>query len=163
ERPPPFDEAGEAIADQLGPHRVEDTEVAARYHYRVAANWKTLVENNRECYHCRPNHPEFCLSNFELGGNGDSRTDPVYEREFARQRARWSELGLSDRQVSFPGGDFYRVARLPLRGGFETESTSGKLVAPLLGTLTQPHVGSVRVVTLPNSWSHVNADYVVTT
>ncbi|MBV9846568.1 MAG: aromatic ring-hydroxylating dioxygenase subunit alpha, partial [Kutzneria sp.] len=163
DQPPPFDEAGRAIADQIDPHEVDNTEVAARYHYRVAANWKTLVENNRECYHCRPNHPEFCLSNFELGVNGDSRTDPTYEKEITRQRARWRELGLSDKQVSFPDGGFHRVARLPLRDGFETESMSGKLVAPLLGRITQPHVGSVRVVTLPNSWSHVNADYVVTT
>lgn len=163
ETPPLFDGARDAIDDQLAPHQVDQTDVVARYHYRLSANWKTLVENNRECYHCRPNHPEFCLSNFELGVNGDSRTNPVYESELARQRADWRAQGLSDRQVSFPGGSFYRVARLPLRDEFETESVSGKLVAPLLGTLTRPHAGSVRVVTLPNSWSHVNADYVVTT
>ncbi|MDQ3402351.1 MAG: aromatic ring-hydroxylating dioxygenase subunit alpha [Actinomycetota bacterium] len=163
EEPPPFDRAHDDIDDQLRPHQVENTDVIARYHYRVSANWKTLVENNRECYHCRPNHPEFCLSNFELGVNGDSRTNPVYAEEFARQRADWREQGLSDKQVSFPDGGFHRVARLPLRDGFETESMSGKLVAPLLGTLSRPGVGSVRVITLPNSWSHVNADYVVTT
>lgn len=163
EQAPPFEGAAAAIADQLGPHEIDETEVIARFRYRVAANWKTLVENNRECYHCRPNHPEFCLSNYELGVNGDGRVDPGYEEEFARQRAEWREQGLSEKQVSFPGGDFYRVARLPLRDGFETESLTGRLVAPLLGRLTRPRAGSVRVVTLPNSWSHVNADYAVTT
>ncbi|OZM74979.1 hypothetical protein CFN78_01950 [Amycolatopsis antarctica] len=163
EQAPPFDAAHEAIEDQLRPHQPERTDVAARFHYRVAANWKTLVENNRECYHCSPNHPEFCLSNFELGVNGDSRTNAEYENALAAQRPRWLEQGLSDRQVSFPDGGFHRVARLPLRDDFETESMSGKLLAPLLGDLTRPHAGSVRVVTLPNSWTHVNADYVVTT
>jgi Rieske 2Fe-2S family protein len=121
------------------------------------------VENNRECYHCRGNHPEFCLSNYELGTAGDLRTNPEYDRLTQEQAARWAALGLSPRQVNFPDGDFFRVARLPLRPGFVTESMSGRRVAPRLGILPTDDVGSVRLIFLPGAWLHVNCDYVVTT
>jgi phenylpropionate dioxygenase-like ring-hydroxylating dioxygenase large terminal subunit len=34
--------------------------LAFRDSYVVQANWKTVVENNVECYHCALNHPELC-------------------------------------------------------------------------------------------------------
>lgn len=165
--PPPFDGAASAIKQHVSPYEIERTQEVARYHYRVAANWKILVENNRECYHCRPNHPEFCLSNFDLGMNGDRRTNASYDTQVSVQRERWHEQGLPSHAFDFPDGSFYRVARLPLRDRFETESMSGRLVAPPLGQLASTsgggmYAGSVRIVTLPNSWNHVNADYVVT-
>jgi Rieske 2Fe-2S family protein len=35
-----------------------DLRAASRIVYRVAANWKAIVENFNECYHCGPVHPE---------------------------------------------------------------------------------------------------------
>ncbi|MDT5363983.1 MAG: glycine betaine catabolism [Mycobacterium sp.] len=163
ENPPPIEPACDAITAQVARYRPEATQIVSAHHYEVAANWKVLVENNRECYHCSPNHPEFCLSNYELGMSGDSRTNKRYEAVAAQQRSRWEEQGFPVDDVSFPDGDFFRVARLPLKDGFLTESMSGRLVGPLLGDLTSPDVGSVRIVTLPNSWIHVNADYVMAT
>jgi Rieske 2Fe-2S family protein len=163
EDPPPFDELAAAVDAHLAAYRTDRTQVVARHHYRVRANWKVLVDNNRECYHCSANHQSFCLSNFELGMAGDTRSNSRYEAAVADQRARWVERGLPTEDVSFPDGSFLRVARLPLRDGFLTETVTGGLAAPLLGDLTDAHVGSVRLITLPNSWSHVNADYVMTT
>ena len=34
--------------------------LGARHDYEVAANWKLVVENYLECYHCAPIHPELC-------------------------------------------------------------------------------------------------------
>ncbi|CAN5500594.1 aromatic ring-hydroxylating dioxygenase subunit alpha [soil metagenome] len=161
--PPPFDPAVEAIGPQLRPHGLDDAKVAARFSYDVRANWKLLVENNRECYHCRGGHPEFCLSNFDLGMNGDPRVSASYAATLRREYDRWRALGLSPAEVSFPGGSFYRVVRLPLKDGFLTESLDGRPVAPLLGDLPTAGTGSLRVITLPNSWSHANCDYAVTT
>jgi glycine betaine catabolism A len=161
--PPSLAAAREAITPQLAPHQLEQTQVAHRASYTVAANWKVLVENNRECYHCRGNHPEFCLSNYELGSSGDRRSTPEYERETRRQEALWTAAGLAPRPVSFPGGDFFRVARLPLRPGFVTESMSGRRVAPRLGRLPSDEAGSVRLIFLPGTWIHVNCDYAMTT
>lgn len=70
---------------------------------------------------------------------------------------------MSPIDVSFDAGGWFRVARLPLRDGYLTESLSGKLVAPVLGALDGADVGSLRVISLPNSWSHANADYAMTT
>ena len=40
--------------------------------YRVAANWKVILENYNECYHCGPVHPELCdlVPAFRGGGAG---------------------------------------------------------------------------------------------
>jgi len=160
---PPFEDALQAVEPQLRLHELDNTRVAVRQHFRVSANWKIVVENNRECYHCRRNHPEFCLSNYDLGIAGDLRTNRAYDATVAEHHRRWVEQGLAPREVSFEGHGWFRVARMPLRDGFLTESLSGDLVAPLLGRLPSADVGSLRFITLPNSWIHVNADYAMTT
>lgn len=161
---PTFDDALAAVEPQLAPHGLERTKVAARCHYTVAANWKMLVENNRECYHCRVNHPEFCQSNYDVGGSGDTRRSTGYDATLAEHQGRWRKQGLAPVDVSFEGPDgWFRVARLPLKDGYLTESLSGRLVAPVLGDLASTDVGSLRLITLPNSWSHANADYAMTT
>ena len=163
ESTPDFDHFYEAIEPQLKPHGLEKSKVVIRHHYEVKANWKTLIENNRECYHCRVSHPEFCMSNYDLGLPGDLRSDAGYDSLLDNEYERWRELGLSPREVSFPGGYPYRVSRLPLKEGFVTESLDGMQVAPLMGDLTDPRVGSLRLITLPNFWGHANCDYAMTT
>ncbi len=37
--------------------RVDELLRVARIERKVAANWKTVVDNNHECYHCALNHP----------------------------------------------------------------------------------------------------------
>jgi Rieske 2Fe-2S family protein len=163
ESTPDFDSFFGDIEPQLGPHGLEGAKVAVRHSYRVRANWKTLVENNRECYHCRVSHPEFCMSNYDLGLPGDTRGDDGFDATLGRDYERWRDLGLAPEDVSFPSGLPYRVSRLPLKEGFLTESLDGHLVAPLLGALTHPETGSLRVITLPNFWAHANCDYAMTT
>jgi len=41
-------------------HRPEQLILGATHHYEVAANWKIVVENYHECYHCTSIHPELC-------------------------------------------------------------------------------------------------------
>jgi Rieske 2Fe-2S family protein len=160
---PDFDSFFEGIACQLAPHGLEGAKMAVRHSYRVRANWKTLVENNRECYHCRVSHPEFCMSNYDLGLPGDTRSDAGFDATLEREYERWRELGLAPEEISFPEGSPYRVSRLPLKEGFLTESLDGGLVAPLMGDLKNPTTGSLRVITLPNFWAHANCDYAMTT
>ena len=152
-----------AAESRLVPHGLADARIVARDSYRVAANWKTLVENNRECYHCRGSHPEFSLSNFEQGTHGDVRANPRYDEALTLARARWAARGLDPDDVSFPDDAWFRLARLPLKEGFATETLDGRLVAPTMGVLPDAEVGSLRVVGLPNLWAHANADYAMTT
>jgi Rieske 2Fe-2S family protein len=159
---PDFDPPAAAITAQLGPHELARASVVHRAHYRVQANWKTLVENNRECYHCRGSHPEFLQANFEFGTHGDPRRSAQYEHALAQAYQRWTADGLSPAEVNFPGGSWYRIARLPLRAGFRTESMDGAAVAPPMGQVGD-HPGSLRLITLPTMWAHANLDYAVTT
>lgn len=163
ESAPEFELFAAALSPQLAPHGLGGAKVAVRHRYEVAANWKVLVENNRECYHCRVSHPEFCASNYDLGLPGDPRADREYEETLRHGYARWREMGLAPADVSFPGGAPYRVSRLPLKDGYHTESLDGSLTAPLMGDLSSPEVGSLRLIALPNLWAHANCDYAMTT
>jgi glycine betaine catabolism A len=160
---PDFDRVFEAIEPQLRPHGLEGAKVVARDCYEVRANWKVLVENNRECYHCRVSHPEFCMSNYDLGLPGDTRGDAGHDATLEREYGRWRALGLAPEEISFPDGSPHRVSRLPLKEGFVTESLDGRPVAPLMGGLTDARTGSLRIITLPNFWAHANSDYAMTT
>ena len=65
EQPPSFErEVVGACTERLGdPEAIEryglpELEVGRRIRYEVRANWKLIVENFMECYHCAPIHPE---------------------------------------------------------------------------------------------------------
>ncbi|MEY8839615.1 Rieske 2Fe-2S domain-containing protein, partial [Cribrihabitans sp. XS_ASV171] len=59
ENPPDFAPARAALESCLAPFDLARTKIAHRARYPVAANWKLLVENYNECYHCAPAHPEY--------------------------------------------------------------------------------------------------------
>jgi Rieske 2Fe-2S family protein len=68
------------LADQLGgaPERVQryplsQLRLARRITYDVAANWKVILENYNECYHCGTVHPELCkvVPAFKQKGGAD--------------------------------------------------------------------------------------------
>jgi phenylpropionate dioxygenase-like ring-hydroxylating dioxygenase large terminal subunit len=65
EDPPPLaDYVGAQLTDRLGDaerlsaYRIGTLRVARTIAYDVQANWKVIVENFMECYHCAPMHPE---------------------------------------------------------------------------------------------------------
>lgn len=58
---------GATLAAQLGPsaqrvgrYPLADLKIARSLRYEVEANWKVLLENYNECYHCAGVHPELC-------------------------------------------------------------------------------------------------------
>lgn len=66
-RTDPEDRPTRSLGSQLGgvPERLRRYPLAAlrtarRVKYEVGANWKVIVENYNECYHCGPVHPELC-------------------------------------------------------------------------------------------------------
>jgi Rieske 2Fe-2S family protein len=82
----PFAEHLGALAGLVAPYAPRDLRVADRHEYLVRANWKVIVENYHECYHCPHIHPELCKvspptsgDNYDLpgawvGGAMDLRT-----------------------------------------------------------------------------------------
>ena len=67
--PPLADQLGNAgmVVDGYDPERLV---LGARHGYEVAANWKVIVENYLECYHCAPIHPELCQVTPPESGTG---------------------------------------------------------------------------------------------
>jgi Rieske 2Fe-2S family protein len=128
--PPPLTPALEVLAADMVPARPERLREAFRESYDVEANWKVLLENYLECYHCRGQHPELCSSMAldamysttagwtgpYLGGSTPLKPDHV-------------TMSLDGRLVSTPLGDYADLDELPdgLGGGF--------VVVPLLTRL----------------------------
>src|SRR5437867_11445392 len=57
--PPEFEQASQLISSFAGPQGFPRAKVAKAVDYLVKANWKLIWENNRECYHCNVNHPQY--------------------------------------------------------------------------------------------------------
>jgi glycine betaine catabolism A len=69
---PAFDSYLGGLAALISPYAPERLSLGARHMYEVAANWKLLVENYHECYHCTLIHPELCaVSPPTSGANWD--------------------------------------------------------------------------------------------
>lgn len=71
----PFDVHVGALGELVAPYTPERLKLAARHDYEVRANWKVIVENYHECYHCPHIHPELCTvsppnsgDNYDLPG-----------------------------------------------------------------------------------------------
>jgi phenylpropionate dioxygenase-like ring-hydroxylating dioxygenase large terminal subunit len=69
----------------------------ARHEYEVAANWKLIVENYLECYHCAPIHPELC----EVTRR--SRAPATRRRRSAAGSAARSRCGTARRPCRWTG------------------------------------------------------------
>ncbi|MBF0278646.1 MAG: aromatic ring-hydroxylating dioxygenase subunit alpha [SAR324 cluster bacterium] len=156
ENPPDFEGTKSAIEPQLSWHQPEKTKVCYQHEFDVKANWKLVLENNRECYHCATVHKQFMKANYDLR---------LFEDEYKdRQKnyyEKWEKLGIPTQAITFPGESSYRCERLILKEGFATETLSGEPSAPLLGKLPEADTGSVRCITLPNAWYHANCDYIM--
>ncbi|MBU6428806.1 MAG: aromatic ring-hydroxylating dioxygenase subunit alpha, partial [Cyanobacteria bacterium REEB65] len=73
DNPPPIDRVKADISAQLGLYNLDKLKVAAQDELIDNANWKLVMENNRECYHCASNHPELLNS---LSGDGFGKGNP---------------------------------------------------------------------------------------
>ena len=169
--PPPIDRVKADIADQIAIYDIEHCKVAVQDDLIEHANWKLVMENNRECYHCDAGHPELVsvLGTYGFGkglpedGEGDVVDDSAYDAVVAAKRDEWKVLGIDRELIEFPDGWWHRIARLPLANGAVTQSIDGKLACnKLIGPFTEPETSSLSVWTQPNSWHHFCCDHVVT-
>jgi Rieske 2Fe-2S family protein len=86
---------GATLAAQLGgvPERLrryplESLAVARTIRYEVDANWKVLLENYNECYHCAGVHPELCRVVPAFKRRGGSELD--WERGIEHREGAWT-------------------------------------------------------------------------
>jgi len=121
------------LANLLGPWKPETMVVGAARSYQLATNWKTVVENYAECYHCSTIHPELC------------RVSPPDDGAVYEHSGRWNG------------------ARMGLREHAETMSLDGRSGARMLDTLTleeSRHVHYFYVA--PNLLIALHPDYILT-
>ena len=169
--PPPIDRVKADIADQIAAYDLEKCKVAVQDELIEHANWKLVMENNRECYHCDAGHPELIsvLGTYGFGkglpedGDGNGGGDTAFDAVVEAKRVQWQDMGIFRELIEFPDGWWHRVARLPLANGAVTQSIDGKLACTkLIGPFTEPETSSLSVWTQPNSWHHFCCDHVVT-
>nr|WP_315469940.1 aromatic ring-hydroxylating dioxygenase subunit alpha [uncultured Sphingorhabdus sp.] len=159
DNPPPIGRVKADIADQIAVYGLEKLKVAVQDDYIDDANWKLVMENNRECYHCDVGHPELISVLGTTGFGKDAPADDYLETK----RAEWQALGIDHDVIEFPDGWWHRIARLALANGAVTQSIDGKLACQkLIGPFKAPETSSLSVWTQPNSWHHFCCDHVVT-
>ncbi len=167
--PPPFEAAEEALGALLRPQGLARAKVAAIRRYEVRANWKLVWENNRECWHCNANHPQYIKANYDNAPIDDAALGAEIEAQARATSDRLAADGLSiDYQeagmVRFPSPDcWWSINRTPLIPGWVSESIDGRSVAPLMGAYRTPDVGTLRMRTMPNFWNHSSGDHSVST
>ncbi|MGH2734874.1 MAG: aromatic ring-hydroxylating oxygenase subunit alpha, partial [Actinomycetota bacterium] len=67
---PSFEEHVGNLDEIVSPYEPQRLFVGATHRYEVAANWKVIVENYHECYHCSEIHPELCRVSSPMSGEG---------------------------------------------------------------------------------------------
>jgi Rieske 2Fe-2S family protein len=159
--PPPFEDFRRDIEPYLLPHHLENAKIACTQVLVERANWKLVIENNRECFHCAGSHPQLMQIISEFDNPADPRVKPEFTALVARKTAEWEKLGLPFAHLQ---GDRYRIVRMPFAAAGKASMTlDGRPgCARLLGNLADESLGSVQFLSLPNSWNHILADHAVT-
>ncbi|MSP75743.1 MAG: aromatic ring-hydroxylating dioxygenase subunit alpha [Rhodospirillaceae bacterium] len=161
--PPDFSEALATIRRKMKPHAIERAKIAHQADYIVAANWKIVFENNRECYHCPPNHKEYNTAAYDVQRDAamlDATLQPGMDAIVVRANARFRRLGLDEGDaLSTMTGVSWRCHRTPVVEGFVTQSMDGKPLSCLMGDIKEWDSGTLRTTVFPNFWQHTNCDY----
>ena len=148
-------EGAEPLPEQLGgiPERLRnyplaDLRTARRITYEVAANWKVIVENYNECYHCGPVHPELC------------EVVPAFKQQGGRD-LDW-EHGVPHREGASTFTFSGTTDRAPFPGLTEEERTrhKGELVYPnLMVSCSADHVAAFRLLPLDAGRTRIECDF----
>lgn len=129
--PPALDEVEGMLRRTIGPLGWAGAKVVHNETFTIAANWKLALENQVECYHCAPSHPEF----FKVHSQG--RVDIDTARLEALERASEQGIDIPCRDqwalAALPGQEADYCNRYAMWGGAVTASEDGRLVAPLMG------------------------------
>jgi glycine betaine catabolism A len=170
-QPPDIDGLRRDFTTSATPQGFERARIAHVVDYEVDANWKLVWENNRECLHCIPCHPQYVKANFDVVD--EQSASPAMRARIDAATARIAEKWtLQSAAASHPQGGlatfpdperglWFASSRTPLAEGFVTESMDGKRVAPLMGAYGDEEVGVLRMRSLPNYWIHASCDHAV--
>ncbi|BBT14427.1 MULTISPECIES: glycine-betaine demethylase subunit GbcA [Pseudomonadaceae] len=160
ENPPAIDDFLSTLAHYMEPYDMENTKVAVQTTLREAANWKLVMENNRECYHCSGSHPELLNTLLEWDDVTDPRASQAFKDQVAACTRAWDAEKIPYAHASF--GLRNRIVRMPLLEGTVSMTMDGKQGSKkLMGRIQNPDLGSMRILHLPHSWNHCMGDHMI--
>jgi Rieske 2Fe-2S family protein len=171
EPPEDFDQVSKIFEPYVAPHELTMTKVAYQQDLIENANWKLVMENNRECYHC-DGHPELLCSYFPTYGLTEDLVPPHLEDAWQRSIEAEAMLKQRCQQYGLPYDVVeeldtrvagMRVSREALDGKGESFSADGRrLSKKLLGDLPDFRLGRCSMHLQPNSWFHFLSDHAIT-
>ena len=155
-----FEEFLATLDEYMEPYDVENTKLAVESNIVEQANWKLVLENNRECYHCAGSHPELLNTLLEWDDTNDPRATPEFLEHYKAQAAQWDAENIPHEHKSF--GVRNRIVRMPLKQGTEVMTLDGQAGCnKMLGRIKNRQLGSMRILHLPNSWNHMQSDHFI--
>ena len=162
DNPVSFTELRQKLSRPLEIFDLENTKVAHYESHPIEANWKLVLENFYECYHCGPAHKEFAASH-SLALEDGRRSE--YQQQLEK---RASQAGIMTKPESLPQSDPRSATQAPyfydryaLFDGYLTGSEDGKPVAPLLGNIKEFDGGASNVMFSNLTFLLIYADHVV--
>ncbi|MFU0504394.1 aromatic ring-hydroxylating oxygenase subunit alpha [Pseudaminobacter sp. NGMCC 1.201702] len=162
DKPSPFSELRDHLSPILKSQGMARARIALIRDYHLDVNWKIVVENNRECYHCQVNHHGYVSVQYDTENDNPDLADEI-ARRLADCSIRWDKAGLDVTRVNTSSNntaEWFRANRTPVRKGMVTESPDGQLVCKvLMAGFTDPDMGTARANTNINFWCHANSDY----
>jgi glycine betaine catabolism A len=151
--PPPFDDFAEKLAAYSAPHQLRNAKLAHQSVLVEHANWKLVMENARECYHCGTSHLALAKT-FPVGMSRhfDSGED-------ARLKAFFAIMDALDLPHQAVEGHWWQIARFALNEGCVSISNDGQhLSRKLMCEANGGDIGSLRFALDPHSFVHCTAD-----
>ena len=128
----------ENITAPLGAYDLPNAKIAHQQTYKVDANWKLVLENYLECYHCATSHRAY--ARMHTLKERDCKVAPVVQAMLERTEEVTGVEGM--------GADYERIyldaesfgacvyhSRYGLYDGYLTGSQDGQPVAPLMGCI----------------------------
>ena len=152
--PPDFAPFREAVEPMLAPHALRQAKVAHRSTLVERANWKLVMENARECYHCAVRHPELSATFPVRAKKHFDRAGDARAEAFA---ARMVRLGLPSEPVE---GDWWQAARFPLNEGMTSLTLDGQPACARPMLAADDDLGSLRWALEPHHFAHAVGDHV---
>ena len=143
QEPIDFDASFGDLAPYLDFHGFADAKIAYSHSYPTTANWKLVVENFVECYHCATAHPEFCSMHppealVAFGAGPSSGPSDAVEKYLPTVRAWEQRAAALGRPIGTvddgPQSSHLRLLlQRTIREGYETETPDGRPAASLMG------------------------------
>jgi phenylpropionate dioxygenase-like ring-hydroxylating dioxygenase large terminal subunit len=160
----------DATFGDMGPildyHGIADARIAHAGSYPTKANWKLVIENFFECYHCVPAHPEFCsmhtAESLIAVGAGPSSGPVDAISSFAPKVKAWearaAALGRPVGTIDEPpeSSHLRLLMQRMNKPSFAAETQDGTAPAPLMGKRTVPDSGRMHLSFSP--FSNIVAD-----